>query len=82
MDTAFSGHLVLEQRVDQAVAGGLHLGAKCLGGDDYPEMSLSRGATFHGLVVGVKVGIVVNLEGGGLESNGDLLPDHILDGSV
>lgn len=55
------------------MVGGLYFGVKCFGGDDYFEMSFFWGVIFYGFVVGVKVGIVVNFEGGGLESSWDLV---------
>lgn len=39
---------------------------------DVPEMSLLGGAALHGLVVGVKVRVIVNLQGQRVEGGGDL----------
>lgn len=72
MDSTLLGHLVLEQRVYGPVAGGLVLGAELLRRHDEPKVSLARRAALHGLVVGVQVGIVVDLEPGRLEGRANL----------
>lgn len=111
VDAVVPAHLVPEERVDHPVAGGLHLGAEGIGGDDQPgsrvsepgwgggwgevgvdgkgggvegdregrmgghepEVRLRGGVADHGLVVGVEVGVIVNLKGRGLQSGGDLI---------
>lgn len=72
VDSTLLGHLVLEQRVYGPVAGGLVLGAELLRRHDEPKVSLARRAALHGLVVGVQVGIVVDLEPGRLEGRANL----------
>lgn len=72
MDTAFPRQLALEQLVDDAMSGGLHLGPEGVGGDYQSEVRLLGSATHHGLVVCVLVGVVEDLQGGGLESLSDL----------
>lgn len=58
MDASLFSHVVLEEGVDQPVPGGLHLALEVLGGDLYPEVGFSRGASCHCLVVGMLVGVV------------------------
>lgn len=72
MDTSVLGHLVLKELVDDAMAGGLHLGLESVGGDDQSEMGLLGGATHHGLVVGVLGGVVEDLQARRFEGVGYL----------
>jgi hypothetical protein len=72
VDATFAGHFLVEEGIDHAVAGGLHLGLEGIRDDDQSEMSLAGGAALHCLVVGMKVGVVVNLQGSRVESRGDL----------
>ena len=82
VDAALGGHLVLEQGVDHAVAGGPHLGTEGVGRDDEAEVRLARRLALHGLVVRVQVRVVEDLkarrgqrrrylEGGGKERRGE-----------
>lgn len=59
MDAAVGGHLVAQQAVDEAVAGGLHLGPEGGGRDDEAEVRLPRRAVLHRLVVRVCAGVSV-----------------------
>jgi len=72
VDAAVARHLVLEQRVDHAVAGGLHLGGEGGRRDDEAEVRLPRGAAGHGRVVGVQVRVVVDLEARGVQRRREL----------
>lgn len=72
MDTPFLSHFLFEERVHQSVAGRLHFGLEGFRCDDEPEVSFARGAVFHGFVVGVEVGVIVDFERGGGESSCDL----------
>lgn len=72
MNASIARHLVLEQRIDHAVPGRLHLGLECLGGDQHVEVCLARGRTLHGLVMRVKVRVVADLEARGGQFGGDL----------
>lgn len=72
MDSAFLRHLVLQQGVDEAVARRLHLGLEGFGGDDEAEMRFPGRDALHGLVVRMEVGVVEDLERGGIEGGGDL----------
>lgn len=55
MNSALLRHLVLQQSVDHAVAGRLHLRLERLGSYDQTEVSLPRGTARHGLVVCMEV---------------------------
>lgn len=68
MDAPITGHLVLEQSVDQPVTRGLHLALEPLRGDVDAEMGFARGAPRHGFVVSVFVRIIEDLEAGWGES--------------
>lgn len=73
MDAAVAGHLVLEELVDDAVAGGLRaVGREGVGGDDEPEVRLARGAARHGPVVRVLGRVVEDVQARGLEGRRDL----------
>ena len=72
MDAVVSCQVVLQQGVDGAVALGHHLGIKGLGRDEEPEVGFLGGASLHWFMVSVQVGIVVNLEAGGIQARRDL----------
>lgn len=65
-------HLLLQQRVDEPVTRGLHLALELVTRDDQTEVRFGRGRCRHGLVVRVQMGVVVDLEVGGLQSLRDL----------
>jgi hypothetical protein len=66
------GQLILQQRVNQTMPGGLHLLLEGLGCDDESEVCLGRRDSLHRLVVRVEVRVVVDFERGGLQGGGNL----------
>lgn len=82
VDAVLLGHLIAEKGVDHAVTGRLHLGVEGVGGDDHAKVCLAGGSVIHGLVVGVKMRVIVDLESLGVEGRGDLGSNKILNGSV
>ena len=54
---------------------GLHLRLECFGRDEHAEVRLFRYAALHCLVVRVLAGIVVDLQGAGLQGGCDLCVD-------
>lgn len=72
VDAALLGHLVAQQGVDHAMPRGLHLGGEDVGDDDEAEVRLLGGVAGHGLVVGVEVRVIVNLQRQRAESRSQL----------
>lgn len=67
MDSTILSHFVLEQLIDHAMAGRLHLGLEGLGSDDEPEVRLLGRDADHGLVVSVLVRVIEDLQTRGFE---------------
>ena len=72
MYSAFGRQLFLQQSVDHPVSCGLRLSLECVRHNDKPEMGFGRGVALHCLVVGVHVGVVVNLKAARTEGLCDL----------
>lgn len=73
MDAALPRHVLLEKRIHHAVASGLVLGFEGLGRDHQAKVRLLGCGSGHGLVVGVKVRVVVDLKTRWLEFLGKLV---------
>jgi len=54
------------------MTGWLHLGSESFRGDDEAEVSLAGSATLHGLMVGMEVRVIEDLECRRLQGGGDL----------
>ena len=73
MYTSRALQFFLQQGVNHAVPGRLHLRFEGVGGDEQAEMGLAGHAALHGAVVSVHVRVVVDFQGGGMQGCANLL---------